>query len=147
MMLVLEIASMYPTELVRLLYISHRSIQPLTQPSHVRTQHHHTYQILNVEETASAEDIKKAYRRAALRNHPDKGGDEEKFKAACVAHSILSDEEKRAVYDETGYVGGGCTHQDEHYPLPVRGGIWIIWFARNLVLDVCSTVFETINPH
>ena len=60
------------------------------------------YEVLKVERTATADEIKKAYRRSALRNHPDKGGDEEKFKAACVAHTILSDSEKRAVYDETG---------------------------------------------
>ncbi len=64
------------------------------------------YEILGLSTTASVtdEDIKKAYRKAALRNHPDKGGDAEKFKACCVAHSILSDKDKRAVYDETGDV-------------------------------------------
>eukprot|EP00605_Chrysophyceae_sp_TOSAG23-4_P001330 GSChrysophyteH1.ASY1.ANO1.1447.1 assembled CDS len=48
------------------------------------------YAILGLERTATDEDVKKAYRKAALRHHPDKGGDAEKFKACCVAHSILS---------------------------------------------------------
>ncbi len=63
------------------------------------------YAILEVARDATLEDIKKAYRKAALKTHPDKaGGNEEKFKACCVAHSILSDNEKRAVFDETGDV-------------------------------------------
>ena len=62
------------------------------------------YEILGLKmrEKSTEAEIKKAYRMAALRNHPDKGGDAEKFKACCLAHSILSDEEKRKVYDETG---------------------------------------------
>ena len=54
------------------------------------------YEILQVESIATAEVIKKAYRKAALKNHPDKGGDSEKFKACCVSYNILSDTEKRA---------------------------------------------------
>ena len=60
------------------------------------------YEILEIPETASENDIKKAYRRKALMFHPDKGGDEEKFKALSVAHSILSNPEKRKMYDQTG---------------------------------------------
>jgi DnaJ family protein A protein 2 len=62
------------------------------------------YEILDLagRRDASADDIKKAYRKAALRNHPDKGGDAEKFKACCVAHSVLSDPVKRATYDQSG---------------------------------------------
>ena len=64
------------------------------------------YEILNLEKKgeSSAEEIKKAYRKAALCHHPDKGGDAEKFKAVSVAHSILGDQEKKGVYDETGDV-------------------------------------------
>ncbi|KAI7744802.1 hypothetical protein M8C21_006999 [Ambrosia artemisiifolia] len=66
------------------------------------------YEILGVEKTASQQEIKKAYHKLALRLHPDKNpGDEdakEKFQHLQKVISILGDEEKRAVYDQTGCV-------------------------------------------
>jgi DnaJ family protein C protein 9 len=55
-----------------------------------------------VEVTATEEQIKKAYRKLALKYHPDKGGDVKKFQALSIAHAVLSDPEKRRVYDTTG---------------------------------------------
>ncbi len=67
------------------------------------------YEVLGVERDASADDIKSAYRRAALRHHPDKNpGDlaaEERFKEAAEAYSVLSDPEKRERYDRFGHEG------------------------------------------
>lgn len=60
------------------------------------------YEIFEVSTNASEEDIKKAYRRKALEHHPDRGGDAEKFKAISCGHTILSDPEKRKLYDRTG---------------------------------------------
>ena len=60
------------------------------------------YDILEVQKSASEEQIKKAYRKLALKHHPDRGGDAEKFKALSLVHSILSDSSKRSVYDQTG---------------------------------------------
>ncbi|KAI0369294.1 DnaJ-domain-containing protein [Pilatotrama ljubarskyi] len=57
------------------------------------------YKILGVERTCSEMEIKKAYRRESLKHHPDKGGDEEKFKLVSEAHSVLSDPQKRQRYD------------------------------------------------
>jgi molecular chaperone DnaJ len=57
------------------------------------------YSILGVEETATQEDIKKAYRKLAKENHPDKGGDEELFKKISVAYDTIGDEQKRNEYD------------------------------------------------
>lgn len=61
------------------------------------------YKILGVEKNASKEDIKKAFRNLAHKYHPDKsGGDAEKFKEANEAYQVLSDDKKRAQYDQFG---------------------------------------------
>ena len=57
------------------------------------------YQILGVERTASAEDIKRAFRRLASQHHPDKGGNTAKFQEIQQAYDTLSDAQKRAAYD------------------------------------------------
>ena len=64
------------------------------------------YQILGIEKHASADDIKKAYRKAALVHHPDKGGDPEMFKKVQKANEVLSNPDTRSFYDQTGQVPG-----------------------------------------
>ena len=67
------------------------------------------YEVLGVAKGASADEIKKAYRKLAVKYHPDKNpGDkeaEEKFKEAAEAYAVLSDAEKRAKYDQFGHAG------------------------------------------
>lgn len=60
------------------------------------------YQILGVPREASQDDIKKAYRKLAHKHHPDKGGDEAKFKEINEAYQALSDADKRSQYDRFG---------------------------------------------
>ena len=67
------------------------------------------YEVLGVEKGASADEIKKAYRKAAMKYHPDRNpGDktaEEKFKECGEAYEVLSDEDKKARYDQYGHAG------------------------------------------
>jgi len=68
------------------------------------------YKLLEVDKSASDAEIKKAYRKLAVKHHPDKGGDPETFKEITRAYEVLSDSEKRAKYDkfgEEGLEGGG----------------------------------------
>ena len=76
------------------------------------------YEVLGVSKDSSKEDIKKAYRKLAVQNHPDKNpGDkaaEERFKEATEAYEVLGDEKKRQTYDQFGFAGlegmGGGSH-------------------------------------
>ena len=67
------------------------------------------YEILGVSKQADAKEIKKAYRRIAMKYHPDRNPDdadaEEKFKEASEAYEILGDEQKRSAYDQFGHAG------------------------------------------
>lgn len=69
------------------------------------------YEVLGVSKSASADEIKKAYRKLAIKYHPDKNPDnkeaEEKFKEAAEAYEVLSDADKKARYDQFGHAGMG----------------------------------------
>jgi len=66
------------------------------------------YDTLGISKSASADEIKKAYRRLALKYHPDKGGDHDKFTEINEAYQVLSDPQKRASYDQFGKAGVGA---------------------------------------
>ena len=72
---------------------------PKATPKPVRKR---LYEVLGVEPTATAADIRRAYRKLAVVHHPDKGGDEELFREISAAYKTLSDEEKRKRYDAFG---------------------------------------------
>jgi curved DNA-binding protein CbpA len=62
------------------------------------------YQLLGLKRAATREDVRKAYRRKAKVSHPDSGGSVEAFNALTRAHEVLSDDRRRARYDETGEI-------------------------------------------
>lgn len=64
------------------------------------------YEVLGINKDASDDEIKKAYRKLAVKYHPDKdGGDEERFKEATAAYETLKDSQKRSAYDRFGHAG------------------------------------------
>jgi len=65
------------------------------------------YNVLGVSKTATVDEVKKAYRKLAHQHHPDKGGDEKKFKEINEAYQVLSNKEKRAQYDRFGRTFNG----------------------------------------
>jgi len=85
------------------------------------------YDILGVGKDATSAQIKKAYRKLAIKNHPDKGGDPEKFKKISVAYDTLSDPEKKELYDKYGKEGveqggGGARNADDIFSMFFGGG-------------------------
>lgn len=86
------------------------------------------YNVLGVSRTASADEIKKAYRKLAMQYHPDKNpgnkSAEDKFKEATEAYDVLSDAKKREAYDQFGFAGGGPFGGDNPFGGggPFRGG-------------------------
>eukprot|EP00501_MAST-03F_sp_TOSAG23-6_P001498 GSMAST32.ASY1.ANO1.1559.1 assembled CDS len=77
------------------------------------------YDVLGVSKTATTRDIKKAFRKLALKEHPDKGGDPERFKQIAQAYETLVDDAKRRDYDQVGStsnMGGGFQSRGFHTP-------------------------------
>ncbi len=79
------------------------------------------YEVLGVGKSASADEIKKAFRKAAIENHPDRGGDEAKFKEANEAYEVLSNPDKRKRYDQFGHAGVGSSAASDGNPFAGGG--------------------------
>jgi DnaJ family protein A protein 2 len=83
------------------------------------------YKLLGVEKNATQAEIKKAYRKAAIKHHPDKGGDEAMFKSVNEAYDALGDPEKRELYDKygkEGLEGGGGRNPEDIFSMFFGGG-------------------------
>ncbi len=81
------------------------------------------YDVLNVERGADANTIRKAYMKLAREHHPDKGGDAELFKKIQKAYEVLSDDQRREMYDATGHDGEGAPEGGGGGGGPFGGGM------------------------
>lgn len=91
------------------------------------------YETLGVDKKASKEEIKKAYRRKAVKAHPDRGGDAKEMTALAIAYKVLSDDKKREYYDETGQSSEVGIEQE------VRNGV-LAWFNNAFINDAKDVV-------
>ncbi|KAI6175487.1 DnaJ domain protein [Aphelenchoides bicaudatus] len=92
------------------------------------------YEVLGLEKEATDDDIKRAYRKLALRYHPDKNLDgdpelTEKFKEINHANSVLSDPKKRKIYDQYGDIGLKMLDQFGERPMKWLMKWWIKWLT------------------
>ena len=84
------------------------------------------YDILGIDKNASTEEIKKKYKKLAVQNHPDKGGDQNKFQEITNAYEILSNENKRQQYDMIGdneHLSDLLDNNDDDFPFPGMSGM------------------------
>ena len=111
------------------------------------------YEVLGIDKSADKETIKKAYRKLAIKYHPDRNPGnkeaEEKFKEATEAYEVLSDDQKRPIYDQYGFAGldgmggggaGGYSHAFHDFSDLFGGGFGDIFdnlFGGGLVLIAC----------
>ena len=92
------------------------------------------YEVLGVSKTATADELRKAYRQAALKHHPDRNNGDPaaaRFKEATEAFQVLQDDEKRAIYDQYGFAGlegagGGFPGVDQAYAVQAGREIRVV---------------------
>ena len=93
------------------------------------------YELLGVSRDASEKELKSAFKKKAMQHHPDKGGNPDKFKQINEAYQILSDNEKRQMYDQYGTADPQQLNQNQEFH-----------FNSGNFQDVFSQMFGDQNP-
>ena len=102
------------------------------------------YEVLSIDKTASADQVKSAYRKAALKHHPDKAAEDEKdaahhkFQQIALAYAILSDERRRKRYDTTGNTSESLDLEDDDFN-------WTDYFREQTAAMVDGAMIEKIK--
>lgn len=96
------------------------------------------YDDIGVNEDASPEEIKKAYRDKAKENHPDKGGDKDRFQEIQHAYAVLSDPKKREYYDRTG-------QEQKNEPFQVKFSMFVNRYLINTLLSCNDTKHDDMK--
>jgi DnaJ homolog subfamily C member 9 len=102
------------------------------------------YKVLSLEKTATADQVKSAYRKAALKHHPDKAAEDEKdaahlkFQEIALAYAILSDERRRKRYDTTGNTSESLELEDDDFN-------WTDFFREQTAAMVDGAMIEKIK--
>ena len=121
------------------------------------------YETLDVKRSASESEIKKAFRKKAAEYHPDKGGDEAKFKEVNEAYQILSNKEKKQMYDQfgttdpqqAGFRSGSFGRKGEHdfenvgdlFEEFFGGGFGTSFRNRPFIYNFANFVYLTSKPN
>ena len=103
------------------------------------------YKVLGVPETATHDEIRKAYRKLSKKMHPDSGGDEEKFKEVSAAYEVLGDRTKRKEYDEVRRLGPVAAGFGGGNPFGGAGGFTQTFRVDNLS-DLLGGMFGRPSP-
>ena len=102
------------------------------------------YEILGVDKSASKDELKRAYRKIAMKNHPDRNPDnkeaEQNFKEAAEAYAVLNDENKRAKYDQFGHAGVGMGDMGG------QGGFDGVHFSMEDIFSQFGNIFGGRHP-
>ena len=102
------------------------------------------YEVLGLEKTATADNVKSAYRKAALKHHPDKAGEDQKeaahhkFQEIALAYAILSDERRRKRYDTTGNTSESLDLEDDDFN-------WTEFFREQTAAMVDGVMIDKIK--
>ena len=98
------------------------------------------YKVLGVDKSASTGEIRKAYLKLSKTAHPDKGGNEEEFKNITKAHEILSNDESKQFYDQTGQIPGenGAPEAGQGHPMGGMGSMGGFQFGGGVPFDLGS---------
>ena len=106
------------------------------------------YSTLGVGKNATDDDIKKAYRKLAMKHHPDRGGDESTFKKISEAYDVLSDPQKKQIVDLGGdpknQSNGNSFNQGPLNSILTQAAFLLAWKTSLVALDLAAALVDSL---